>query len=141
MQQQSFLDAYAECGTLNGAARVAGVEVTRHYEWMDDVDKHPDYRARFDAAKERSIERLESEMLRRAVDGYDEPVYGKGEGRDAGVVQVGTIRRYSDRLLEVALRANRPSKYREKDTSSSTGNVNVQVVIAVPPNGRDQGDE
>ncbi|MCX6026874.1 MAG: terminase [Chloroflexi bacterium] len=51
-------------------------------------------------------DRLEDEVWRRGVDGVEEPVLYQGE-------VVTTIRRFSDRLLEVRLRAEYPEKYRE----------------------------
>lgn len=52
-------------------------------------------------------ERREREADRRGVEGWDEPVYG----RDGFL---GTVRRYSDRLLELTLKAGDPAKYGER---------------------------
>jgi hypothetical protein len=40
---------------------------------------------------------LEAEARRRAVQGWDEPVFHQGR-------KVGTIRKYSDRMLEILLK-------------------------------------
>jgi len=48
----------------------------------------------------------EEEAHRRAVDGVKEPVYYKG-------ARVDTIAKYSDKLLELLLKADQPAKYRE----------------------------
>lgn len=66
-----------------------------------------DFAAEWEDAVEAGIDLLEDEALRRAKDGTERPVYHQG-------VQVGTIREYSDRLLELLLRARRPEKYRER---------------------------
>jgi hypothetical protein len=58
---------------------------------------------------------MEDEAMRRAVDGWDEPVYQKGE-------QVGVVRKYSDSLLALLLRGRRPDVYRD----------NAQVQVSAP---------
>ena len=55
---------------------------------------------------------LEDEAQRRAM-GYEEDVYYKGE-------KVGTVTKYSDKLMEVLLKANAPEKYRERVESKIT---------------------
>ena len=96
----------------------------------------------WDAALEIGNDYLEQEAQRRAVAGYEEPVVHKGIQafvRDAttGELELDengrpiplTIRRYSDRLLEVLLKARRPEKFREnmKIEASITGGV-----LAIP---------
>ena len=53
----------------------------------------------------------EDALQKRAVDGWEEPVWYKGN-------QVGTVRRYSDKLLETALRASDPETYSDKTGAS-----------------------
>lgn len=62
-----------------------------------------------------AADRLEREAWRRAVEGWEEPVYPKGQ-------LVGTVRLYSDTLLALLLRAARPKRYREQvDLASESG--------------------
>jgi hypothetical protein len=49
------------------------------------------------------LENLETEAYRRAVLGYEEPVYQPGE-------KVGVVTRYSDNLLMLLLRSRAPQK-------------------------------
>ena len=96
----------------------------------------------WDAALEIGNDYLEQEAQRRAVAGYEEPVVHKGIQafvRDAttGELELDengkpiplTIRRYSDRLLEVLLKARRPETFREnmKLEAHVTGGV-----LAIP---------
>lgn len=53
----------------------------------------------------KATDAIELEARRRAVEGWNEPVFYKGN-------QVGTIRRYSDALLIALLTAHKPKKYR-----------------------------
>lgn len=71
-------------------------------------------------AKEEADDRLETEALRRAVEGVDEPVFHKGK-------VCGKVRRYSDGLLQALLRANRPGKFRESVDHTHTGNVTLKM--------------
>lgn len=95
----------------------------------EDDDGSPlvaEFHEAWDAAIELSADRLEDEADRRGVRGYDEPVIHKGIQafvRDArtGELELDannqpiplTIRRYSDRMLELLLKARRPEKFRE----------------------------
>lgn len=76
----------------------------------------------FDQALQDYRESLEAEVHRRAVDGWDEPVYQKGE-------MVGLIRRHSDRMLELLIKKNIP-EYRDKVSVDASVKGGVMVVPA-----------
>jgi hypothetical protein len=61
----------------------------------------------WDDAVEVGTQRLEDEAIRRATEGWEEPVYQRGE-------LVGHVRRYSDALLMFLLRGRRPEVYGER---------------------------
>lgn len=95
----------------------------------EDDDGNPlvaEFHEAWEAAIELSADRLEDEADRRGVRGYEEPVIHKGIQafvRDpvTGALELDannqpiplTIRRYSDRMLELLLKARRPDKFRE----------------------------
>jgi len=56
----------------------------------------------------------EDALQTRAVEGWEEPVWYKG-------VQVGTIRRFSDKLLVTALKASDPDTYGDKPALNISG--------------------
>jgi hypothetical protein len=62
----------------------------------------------------------EDALQKRAVDGWEEPVWYQG-------VQVGTVRRFDGKLLIAALRASDPITYGEKPEVNVTGK---QVTIS-----------
>ncbi len=64
---------------------------------------------------------LEDEARRRAYDGWLEPVFHKG-------VKVGTVRKFSDTLLIVLLKAHKPEKYRENIKMDVSGDLNVSAL-------------
>jgi hypothetical protein len=87
--------------------------------------------AQFDEACIQALQQhrelIEAEIKRRAIDGVEEPVYGKGN--DSGV-PIGHIRRYSDQLL--ALYAKRHIKeYRDsiKADQRVTGSLEVGLEV------------
>lgn len=79
-------------------------------------------------AERDAAERLEQEAIRRAKDGWDEPVFGRGEGEYAGTEQVGVIRKYSDTLLIFTLKGLNPQKFGDalKVTGANGGPVQVE---------------
>jgi len=101
-KKTSLLAAYEVCGVISHACRAAGVSRSSHYNWMNGSE---DYRKRFEEARVVAAEYIETEARRRAVDGWDEPVFQKGK-------RVGTKRCYSDLLLVMLLNAKMPEKFR-----------------------------
>jgi hypothetical protein len=111
--KKTFLAAFAHCGRIRRAAQAAQVSWRLHYYWLED---DPDYAAAFEAAKKMAGDFLEDEAIRRAMEGWEKPVYYKGE-------HVDNERVYSDLLLIVMLKAAKPEKYRE--------NVKVEAELTV----------
>lgn len=63
----------------------------------------------------------EDELLRRAIEGVDKPIYYKGQ-------QIDTVKEYSDTLLQMMLKAGKPDKYSEKHKVDHGGLVlNLQI--------------
>lgn len=133
-----FLKALAETGNVSAAARKAAIHRDTAYAARPDpLAEVADPEAiafgkAWDAAIEVAIDALEEEARRRAVEGTLEPV-GWYRG-----VQGGTVRRYSDTLLIVLLKAHRPEKYRELVRAEHTGAggaplVPIAFIEPVPP--------
>lgn len=76
----------------------------------------PEFLTAEEQARETLIDSMESEAYRRGVKGTQRPVYQGGE-------LAGYVTEYSDLLLQLLLRANRPDKYREKN--------DIQVAIVI----------
>lgn len=111
---------------------------------LDDDGKPlvAEFHEAWDAALEIGNDYLEQEAQRRAVDGYEEPIVHKGiqafvRDPTTGELELDvngkpiplTVRRYSDRMLEILLKARRPEKFREnmKIEAEITGGV-----LAIP---------
>ena len=85
-RKDGALRAYAECGTVAGAARAAGVSRQTFYTWMESDSE---FAAALVDCRATLADELEDEAIRRAKKG-------------------------SDSLLMFLLRAHRPERYREK---------------------------
>jgi hypothetical protein len=86
------------------AALLAGFGRDAAYTWRE---ADADFAAAWAAAYAEGSDAIEEEARRRAMDGWDEPVFQGGE-------QVGVVRRYSDRLLERLLKGRKPELYGEQ---------------------------
>lgn len=122
--QKIFLEALAQTGVITHAAEVAGVHRTTAYDWKN---ADPEFAAAMAAAELESVERMEYEARRRAVEGDEIAVYGKN-----GQV-LGSFRKRSDVLLMFMLKKAKP-EYRDSqppvniDMRSQTV-VNIDSVI------------
>jgi hypothetical protein len=107
-QQERFLEQFAIIGNVTAAAKLTGIDRQLHYDWLDERQKYPDYEARFVAAKEAALDRIRTEIRRRGITGWNEPVYGSRvdpkTGKSLGMGVVGTKHVFSDRMLELAAR-------------------------------------
>lgn len=117
--KQKFLALYeAEYRAFFPLARELGVSG----QAVDDaMVRDPEFGDAVYYANQRRIETLETEAYHRAVVGWDEPIYYKG-------IVIGSIRRKSDRLLELLLRAHRPDKYRDHAVIESAAGGGVLVL-------------
>ncbi|HZQ65652.1 MAG TPA: hypothetical protein VFA66_10545 [Gaiellaceae bacterium] len=106
-----FLEALAAGWSVTHAALRAGVARQRLYERRETDEGFAEAWA--DAYRQ-GTDALEDEARRRAVEGWEEPVFQRGE-------LVGHVRRYDSRLLEFLLRARDPARFRENATVEVTG--------------------
>lgn len=103
VREKRFLAALSRGLSVTAAATAAGLSARAAYYWRGE---DAGFAARWDDALEEGTDALEDEALRRAVEGFDQPVYYCGR-------EVGNIRKYSDALLKFLLRGRRPGKYQQ----------------------------
>lgn len=125
--REVFLAALQQQPNVTLAARAAGLSRQTMYEWRDADEQ---FAAAWDAALEEALDLAEAEMWRRGVEGWDEPVFGRVAKDQDG--QVGAVRKYSDAMLTLALKAHRPDKYRERQQIEHTGEL-VKVYAGFDP--------
>lgn len=116
--REAFLKELRRRGNVSDAARAAGVDRSTPYRWRE---AEPEFAAAWDEAIESVMDAMEGEAYRRAVEGVDEPVFGRIAKDTDG--QIGTIRKYSDTLMNTLLKAHRPEKYRDKAAGGVLLNV------------------
>ncbi|HVP10611.1 MAG TPA: hypothetical protein VMV94_05405 [Phycisphaerae bacterium] len=102
VKKEQFLKGYAETGNIRDTARSTGIGRRTHDNWLKADDW---YRKAFQDLRREALNALVSEARRRAVQGVQEPHYDK----DGNLTHV--VRKYSDALLIVLLKANGPRKY------------------------------
>ncbi len=103
-RRRVFLRSLAGGETVVAASQASGLRLATLYLWRR---KDESFRLGWDEAAKVGAEalaaRIQSEVVRRAVEGVDETVYHAGE-------PVGTRKRYSDPLLMLSLREFTPGK-------------------------------
>ena len=97
----AFLDELAETGAVAAAAERAGLHRSTLYDLRR---RNKDFAARWDAALQLGLDRLQDHAVVRATVGDETPVWQRGQ-------QVGTIRKPDNRLLQFLLKAHRPEVY------------------------------
>jgi len=103
-KRELFLNALQETAQVKLSAERAGCIVGSLYFIRK---REPEFAAAWAEALQIGLDRLEDEAVRRAMDGTEEPVFYQGQ-------QVGTVQKYSDRMLTVLLKAHRPERYGDK---------------------------
>lgn len=97
----AFLVELAETGAVAIAAERAGLHRSTLYDLRR---RNKDFAARWDAALQLGLDRLQDCAVVRATVGEETPVWQAGR-------QVGTVRRPDNRLLQFLLKAHRPEVY------------------------------
>lgn len=119
-----FIETLAETCSVTKSAEAAGVSTRTAHRWRKDDEA---FGQAWDDALAVGADVLESEAVRRAHDGWDEPVYQQGK-------QVGIVRKFSDTLLIFLLKGAKPEKY--KDRHELSGKVDApNVVVYLPAKG------
>jgi len=125
-RKRLFLLELSRHGILVRAARAASPRASSRYgavqTFKDERERDPAFAAQWEEAMQTAEASIEHELYRRAQEGWEEPIFG---GRHREKI-VGTVRKYSDRLLELRARAMLPA-YRETQSIA----VNKQVTHTV----------
>lgn len=125
----AFLNSMKKLGNVTKACTAAKIGRSTAY---DMYESDAAFAKDWDEALEEATDLLELEARRRAEKGVRTPVYQGG-------VLVGYKQMYSDGLMQVLLKANRPEKYKERTAVDHTtlGHQMAGTQIYLPDNGRD----
>ena len=149
----AFLAAYTRTGNIGASCELSQVARSTLFEARKNDAA---FRTACEAARATATDALEHEARRRALEGWDEPVFHQGrpcgfwideKGRVYGdkekkpakakFVPVG-VRKFSDTLLIFLLKGNRPKKFRENIRHEHGGvkdgpPIGILTVEAVKP--------
>lgn len=136
-----YLDVLADTGNHSAAARAIDVATGTAYGWRkDDGWKIPldgeeyTFAALCMQAESMFADSVEQEVVRRARDGYEEPIVYKGQvmtqiNEETGKHEIVTIRKFSDRLLEVLLKGQKPKYAGESQVNIHAGENGGVLVV------------
>lgn len=122
-----FLRVLAETASLKLAVEAAGYRNTAAVNRLRKEDAA--FNEAFLEASEAAADVIESEVVRRAIQGVKEAVWFKGE-------IVGYEIKYSDSLAALLLKAAKPEKYAERSKTEQTTSVKVGIAV-IPMVSRD----
>jgi hypothetical protein len=106
-----FFGELAKCGNTTKACESINVSRIAVY---DRLKYDTEFKARYDAAKALGADGLEDEATRRAHDGVEEAVFFQG-------VEVATVTKFSDGLIQFLLKANKPEKFKDRSSVEVRG--------------------
>ena len=124
-----FIRVLRTTGIVISAIRATGVSRRLAYAARDiDVE----FAMQWQDAVLEAAEAMEEEARRRAVDGWEEPVFGR-LAREAGMPdpgegRIGEIRKHSDVLMSLMLKGNLPGKYNPTQETAVSGAIKIQYV-------------
>lgn len=115
-----FLDVIGRGYSITKACQAADIDTRTARNWRDE---DLDFCAAWDEASTAGLNVLEDEAVRRAVDGVERPVFGRGE-------RIGEITEYSDTLLMFVLKGRLRQKYGDKTSVEFMGNMGTTRQVA-----------
>ncbi len=125
--RETFLAVLETAGSFQAAADAVGVDVKTAYNARK---ADAEFDAMCESARARYADSIRAEVRRRGVFGWVEPVFQGG-------TQVGLVRKYSDRLLELEAKRVDPA-YRDKVALEHSGGIGITAgVLVVPPEEED----
>jgi hypothetical protein len=118
--REVFVGALEASGNVTASARRAGVNRATAYNHRRS---EPDFAAAWDEALEVATDALEAEARRRALEGWEEPIFCGGE-------ECGRVRKYDSTLMIFLLKAHRPEKFRENTAVQHSGDLTIRIEYA-----------
>lgn len=139
--QAAFLRAYSQCGTVKGACQASKLSQTSYKRWKKDEV----FCQAFDDVVADFADQIEAEAIRRAKEGVRTILFTASGMpiRDPRKHDVATgevkpewaddpwyyEESFSDRLLELLLKAKRPDQYRERKSVEIAGATGLPVEL------------
>lgn len=113
--QEEFLKTLRETGNASRACRNSGFTRSQINKMRKENE---DFAASYADAIDEAADLLEAEAWRRAIDGVSQPLLKSGQVvLDPATGKPMTVQRYSDPLLVMLLRGNKPGKFLQRVTT------------------------
>lgn len=122
-KRAQFLALLSEYGNVTRAAEEC--ELNRPYLYQARKEDES-FASEWEESAKIGAARLEDEARRRAVEGWQEPVWYQG-------VQCGTVNKFSDTLLICLLKAHHPEKYADRSKSDVKVDGDIGITHDVSP--------
>lgn len=148
----AFCAALAETANIGRACKAVGIGRTTAYDWRDD---DPEFAAMWDRAMTIGVTALEDEAKRRAFEGVEEPIIHQGQiqyevrekltragkpildrvtkqpkleavRNEDGSRKMATVRKYSDSLVPLLLKAHGGDRYRDNSKIEMAGSLDLR---------------
>ena len=116
-KRKKFLEILEKTGNISTAAAWVGVHRDTVYK---AISRDENFAQRVEISKGRSLAKMEEAAIMRGVDGIDEPIIANGE-------IIGYKKKYSDKMLEVLMKANDPDRYGGKQQTEINQNININT--------------
>lgn len=127
-----FLDELRRHGIVAEASRCASPHSRERHgaasTFRQERNKGPEFAALWDAAQEEADAKLLMECRRRAVEGTDRGIFQKGGRVIDHDGEPATEKVYSDRLMELLLKARFPNEFIERRAVEHSGNIDHTMV-------------
>lgn len=131
-RKQVFLGELRRTGNFIAACRAASPHLKSQRAGYGSfkywLAKDPEFRAACEQARKEAAAALVLEARRRGLEGWQEPVFQKGAQAVDAEGNPAVIRRYSDRMLELCLKATMPSIFGDKKRVEISGRVETGAV-------------
>ena len=114
--KKRFVEALRIAANVTEACRAMNINRRTAYEWKK---ADPEFAAEWEEAISEAVENLEREAWKRAAEGWDVPITYQG-------VVTGQQKMYSDRLMELLLKAHRPEKYKDRTATEHSGLIQIE---------------
>ncbi len=130
-KKEIFIFTLAEIGTVPAAAEAAGISTGTAYQHHAPNSPRfdPDFAEAWDDAIQEYNASVEREIHERAINGWQEPVFG---GKDKDEV-VGHITKKSERLLTVLAKRRMPKEYGDKVELTKVGGTGGSSSTEIAP--------
>ena len=129
--REKFLAVLQATCNVSESCRAANISRPAAYAWRGDDE---DFAVAWADAEAQARDLLEREAWRRATEGWEEPVFHKGE-------VCGAIRRYSDRMLEILLKGHKPERFVEKRVLEHSGPDGGPIQVSATDLVQEVGDD